>query len=91
MGFFLIHGIKLEKQGGRGKQLCRKKLFHWGPCAPINNATSAVALPPAGNGSDNHLMIQKIKGLPGTPRGLNAVKIPGPPPGAGICFKSKAR
>ena len=27
LGFFLIHGIKLEKQGGRGKQLCRKKLF----------------------------------------------------------------
>ena len=45
-----------------------------------NNSTSAVALPPVGSGSDNHVMIQKINGLPGTPRGLNAVKIPGPPP-----------
>ena len=49
------------------------------PCKSLKTATSAVALPPAGNGSENHLMIQKINGLPGTPRGLNAVKIPGPP------------
>ena len=63
---FLGHLIKRGKQGAFVNH--------------SNNSTSAVALPPVGSGSDNHLMIQKIKGLPGTPRGLNSVKILVPPP-----------
>ena len=57
----------------------------YSPGAHVRRSTMQKAplrYPRRGMGQTTTLEIQKIKGLPGTPWGLNAVKIPGPPPGS---------